>query len=106
MLKKILFLTLVLLFSVSLASAKTFTIKLHHPAVVEGTELQPGNYKVELSESKATITNGRVTVETQVKQEESEEKFRTTSVRFTDADGKMKIREIRVGGSNTKVILN
>lgn len=106
MLKKVLFLTAILLLSVSVASAKTFTVRLHQPSVVEGKELKPGNYKVELADSKATITNGKETVETAVKTEETNERFGQTSVRYTDTDGKMKIREIRVGGTNTKVVFN
>ncbi|MCW5964222.1 MAG: hypothetical protein KIT83_09295 [Bryobacterales bacterium] len=106
MLKKVLFLTAILLLSVSVASAKTFTVKLHQASMVEGKELKPGNYKVELTDSKATITNGKETVETAIKTEESNERFGQTSVRYTDAEGKMKIREIRVGGTNTKVVFN
>ena len=106
MLKKILFVTAIFLLSVSTASAKTFTVKLHQASVVEGKELKPGNYKVQLTETTATITNGRETVETAIKTEESAERFETTSVRYTDTDGKMKIREIRVGGTTTKVVFN
>ena len=106
MLKKILFLTAIFLVSVSMVSAKTFTVKLHQPSMVEGKELKPGNYKVQLTESTATITNGRETVETAIKTEEATERFGATSVRYTDTNGKMKIREIRVGGTNTKVVFN
>ncbi len=106
MLKKVFFLTAIFLLSLSVASAKTFTVKLHQASVVEGKELKPGNYKVQLTDSTLTITNGKETVETAVRTEEAAERFSTTSVRYTDADGKMKIREIRVGGTNTKVVFN
>lgn len=106
MLKKVFFLTAILLLSFSVASAKTFTVKLHQPSVVEGKELKPGNYKVQLSDSTATITNGKQTVETAVKTEETAERFPSTSVRYTEQDGRMKIREIRVGGTGTKLVFN
>lgn len=106
MLKRILVLSAIFLFSVGLCAAKTFTVKLHQPTEIAGQELKPGNYKVELTESTATLTNGRVKVETAIKQEQSDERFSTTSVRYTDDNGKMKIREIRVGGTNTKVVMN
>lgn len=106
MLKKMFFLAAILLLSLSVASAKTFTMKLHQPSMVEGKELKPGNYKVELADGAITITNGRETVESAVKTEETTERFASTSVRYTDDGGKMKIREIRVGGTNTKVVFN
>jgi hypothetical protein len=81
-------------------------VKLHQPSVVEGKELKPGNYKVQLSDSAITITNGKETVESTIKTEEGSERFASTSVRYTEDAGKMKIREIRVGGTSTKVVFN
>ncbi len=104
--KRILFFAAIFLFSVALASAQTFTVKLHQPSTVEGTELKPGNYKVELSETRVVITNGRLTVEAPVRQEESDVRFPATSVRYVDVDGTTRIREIRVGGSKIKVIFD
>lgn len=106
MLKNVLFLTAILLLSVTVISAKTFTVTLHQPSVVEGKELKPGNYKVQLAGETATITNGKQTVESAIKTEETSERFSATSVRYTEKDGKMTIREIRVGGTGTKVVFN
>jgi hypothetical protein len=92
--------------AVSFATAKTYTVKLHQPSMVEGKELKPGNYKVELGDAKVTITNGKETVETAVKTEDGSERFSSTSVRYTDDNGKMKIREIRLGGTSTKLVFN
>lgn len=106
MFKKLFFLTAILLLSISVVSAKTFTVRLHQPSMVEDKELKPGNYKVQLSEDTAIITNGKETVEIAIKREEGEQRFASTSVRYSDDQGRMKIREIRVGGTNTKVLFN
>jgi hypothetical protein len=106
MLKKVFFLMVVTLMAVSFATAKTYTVKLHQPSMVEGKELKPGNYKVELNDAKVMITNGKETVETAVKTEEGDVRFSSTSVRYTDDNGKMKIREIRLGGTSTKLVFN
>jgi hypothetical protein len=38
--------------------------------------------------------------------EEASEKFSRDSVRYTEVDGKMKVREIRLGGTNTKLVFS
>jgi hypothetical protein len=106
MFRKALFLSIILVLTASLATAKTFTVRLHEPTTIENKQLKPGNYKVTLSEGNATITNGRETVETAVQTEENTDRFSATSVRYTDKDGKKTIREIRIGGTNTRVVFN
>ena len=86
------------------AIAKTHTITLHTPISIGGTELKPGTYKLELAGDTLTITNGRQTAECTVKVEEAPGKFPKDSVRYTEADGKMKVTEIRVGGTNTRIV--
>lgn len=85
-------------------AAKTHSIKLHTPTTIAGTELKPGAYQMEVNGDSVKITNGKQTVESAVKVEEVEEKFSRDSVRYTEADGKMKVREIRMGGTNTKLV--
>lgn len=106
MLKKTVFLALITLMAVSFATAKTYTVKLNQPSIVEGKELKPGNYKVELTGDKVKLTSGNETVETAAKSEEGTERFAFTSVRYVDENGKMKISEIRLGGTSTKLVFN
>src|SRR5690606_16339670 len=75
MLKKTVFLALITLMAVSFATAKTYTVKLNQPSIVEGKELKPGNYKVELTGDKVKLTSGNETVETAAKSEEGAERF-------------------------------
>ena len=98
----VLFLTAAMLF----ASAASYSVTLFQPSVVAGTELKAGEYKLTIDGDKATITKGKEKVEAAVKMETSENKFSATSVRYSDQGGKMKIQEIRLGGTTTKVVFN
>jgi IMP cyclohydrolase len=57
-------------------------------------------------DSTVVITNGRETAEASIKVEEGAGKFSRTSVRYTKDGEKMKIREIRIGGTTTKLVFN
>ncbi len=102
---KKLFATLAIAFlGVSLAGAKTFNITLFQPSVVGGTELKPGEYKLELNVEKVRITNGRQSGEAEVKVQSSGRKFTSTTVRYSNGDGKYRIQEIRLGGTTTTLV--
>jgi len=90
----------------AVASAKSFSVTLFQPSIVGGAELQPGEYKLELSESKVTIRNGKKSAEAAVKVETAEEKYGSTSVRYQNGDGKYRIQEIRLGGTKTRLVFN
>jgi hypothetical protein len=74
------------------SAASAHRITLHQPSVVGGTELKPGEYKVELADGKAVFTNGKTRVETEANVESNDSKF--------------DINEIRVGGSKQRIVLN
>lgn len=90
----------------ALANAKTFTVTLFQPSVVGGAELQPGEYKLDLNESKVVIHSGKKSAEADVKVENGDLKFSSTSVRYQNGDGKYRIQEIRLGGTKTKLVFN
>jgi hypothetical protein len=95
-----------LLAGAALASTKSFTVTLYEPSVVGGTELKAGDYKCELKDQKLVIKHGRDTMEAGVKIENSEAKYASTTVRYDTGDGKMKVQEIRVGGTTMKLVLD
>lgn len=95
-----------LTFALAVASASTYNVQLFQPSVVSGQELQPGQYKLTLDDSKVVISKGKQSVEASVKLETSASKFSSTSVRYTNENGKMKVQEIRLGGTTTKLIFN
>src|SRR5437660_10535404 len=86
------------------ASAKSYTVNLFQPAQFGNVELKPGEYKVEVNDQTATIRNGKLRGESPVKVENGDTKYDTTTVRFDNGGGKMKIQEIRRGGTKTKLV--
>ncbi len=106
MTKTIKCLILFLTATIAFASAATYDVQLFQPSTVEGKELKPGEYKLILENDKAVIKKGKESVEASVKVENGDAKFNSTSVRYVSENGKMKVREIRLGGTNTKVVFN
>jgi hypothetical protein len=88
------------------ASAKSFTVTLFEPATIGGTELKAGDYRCELQDQKIVIKHGHQTAEAAVKVESGDAKYSSTTVRYANADGKNKVQEIRVGGTNMKIVLD
>ncbi len=103
--KKTLFVFATLALAIASAAAN-YKLTLFQPSMINGTELKPGDYKIELTDNKIVVKGGKNVVEADVKVENSTEKFSTTSVRYTNADGKMKVQEIRLGGTSSKIVFN
>ncbi|MGA2592094.1 MAG: hypothetical protein ABSH32_19455 [Bryobacteraceae bacterium] len=95
-----------LLAGMAIASTKSFTVTLFEPSVVGSTELKAGDYKFEVQDQKIVIKHGHETTEATVKVETGDTKYSSTTVRYANADGKNKVQEIRVGGTNMKLVLD
>ncbi len=89
--------------SMALAAGKKYDLKLYEPAMVAGTELKAGEYRVEVDGDKAVIKGYKVQKEASVKQETSDQKYDSTTVRLS-AGEKKQIKEIRLGGTKTKLV--
>ncbi|MCL4783059.1 MAG: hypothetical protein KJZ70_08510 [Bryobacterales bacterium] len=103
MTRSILTVLALIILAAGIASATTHTITLYSKTTLDGQELKPGNYKVEIEGKKVTITNGKKTIEPEASVEDGGETYAKTSIRYHEADGKKAIREIRIGGTNTKL---
>jgi hypothetical protein len=89
----------------AVASARSYTVNLFETTTVGSTELKPGEYKIQVNEQKAVIRKGKVQTESTVKVEEGDTKFDNTVVRYVNStDGKIRIQEIRIGGTKTKLL--
>jgi hypothetical protein len=88
------------------SAANTYRFSIFQPSFVAGQELKPGDYKIALNGDKATIKVGKQTLEAAVKVENTPDRFSETSVRYADANGKMTVTEIRIGGTHTKLVFN
>jgi hypothetical protein len=89
----------------ALAAGKTYDLKLYGPAMVGSTELKAGDYRVEVTDDKAVIKGAKVQKEAAVKVETSDDKYPTTTVRLS-AGEKPQIKEIRLGGTKTKLVFS
>ena len=92
--------------AVSAFATQSYRVTLFQPSIVAGQELRAGDYKVIVEGDKVTLSQGKTSVTTNVKTETAESKFDRTSVRYQNGDGKYRLQEIRIGGTNTKLVLN
>src|ERR1019366_1155926 len=89
----------------AVAGTRSYTVSLTRPNMIGATELQPGDYKIEVVGDKAILRQGKVQTESPVKVEEGDKKFDNNVVRYVNsADGKLHIQEIRIGGTRTKLV--
>ena len=104
MTKRFIFVFVVL--ALAVANAKTYTVTLFQPSYVAGTELKPGDYRLEVKDAKVVMKSGSTSVEAPVKVEEGDTRYSATTVRYENGDGKYKVREIRLGGTKTRLIFD
>jgi hypothetical protein len=90
----------------NLAGAATYTFKIFDAVTIDGKELKPGTYKVEVKDSTAVIRTGKDSTEVKVRTESSERKYDSTTVRYSKDGSKNKLEEIHIGGSKTKLVFD
>jgi hypothetical protein len=88
------------------SAGSSYKITLAQPSVVNGNDLKVGEYRLNVGAEKATIINGKQSVEVPIKIEVADKKFEVTAIRYTMVDGKLTISEIRLGGTKTRLLLN
>lgn len=87
------------------ASATTYNVKVMETTNVHGTELKPGEYKLDVDNGKAVFRHGKTSVETAAKLATSDRKYKDTKFLYDNgSDGKLTLREIDLGGSNVKLL--
>ena len=89
----------------ALASDKSYTVKITEPATVNGTQIQPGTYKVAVANDKAILRLGKEQSEVPFKVETNAHKYDATSVKYAKENGTLHLQEIHIGGSTTKLVL-
>lgn len=88
------------------SAAASYSVTLTSPSFVAGTELKPGNYKVELDGNKARFKAGKNVVEAAVTVKEGDQRFDTTSLQYGNSDGKYRLEAIRLGGTKTTLVFS
>jgi hypothetical protein len=102
--KKTLFALALSALALGSASAKQYTVTLFRPAVVAGTEVKPGDYQIDIKGDKITFKGSKINAECNAVVETSGDKFLNTAVRYEERDGKFHVQEIRIGGTDKKVV--
>lgn len=80
-----------------------YSITIVQPAVVQGSILSAGDYRLTLDGGKATFAKGKTTVTVDVKVETQTSKIDTTALRFVEVAGQQNLKEIRIGGTKIKL---
>jgi hypothetical protein len=96
----------VLTLALSVASAKTYPVTITQPTVVAGNVLKPGEYSLDLQDNNALLKRGSVAVKCTVRIEKAGQKYSSSSVRLTNRDGKTHLAEIRLGGTDMKLVVD
>ena len=81
-------------------------VTLAHPALVAGTQLPAGDYRLLIAESKVTFIIDRKSFEIPAKIETVAKKFDVNEVSYEGSDSKTSVREINLGGTKTRLIFN
>lgn len=89
--------------ALAVASAANYHVTLTQPSVINGKQLKPGDYKVQVEGDKAVFSHGKESVEAPVKVEEATQKNENNSVRYADGN---KVQEIRIGGKHTRLVFD
>jgi hypothetical protein len=87
-----------------LAGAATYNFKIFEKVSIDGKELKPGDYKVEVKDNTAVIRSGKDSTEVKVRTESAQRKYDSTVVRYSKDGGKTNLEEIHIGGSKTKLV--
>lgn len=89
--------------ALAVASAATsYNVTFYQPVMVNGAELKPGDYKLELKDKTAVLKQGKNETEAPVRIENESQKFQRTAVRLNG----MQVQEIRIGGTTTRVVFD
>jgi len=94
--------------SLPIASAKSYAIAFRSPAMVGGLQLAAGEYTLKVEGTNAVFTNvdNHKSVTAPVKIENADKKYAATSIESTQEGNALHIKDILLGGSNTKLDFN
>jgi hypothetical protein len=93
------------LVALALAAGKTYTITTYTTVTLGKTELKAGSYKLRMLDGNSVEIDGKPNSKTAVRVETEKNKFGDTSLRMSTEGGKERVTEIRLGGTNTKLVI-
>jgi len=93
--------------AVASAASKNYNVTISQQASINGTQIKPGDYKAQIEGDKFILKSGKKTVvEAPAKVEQADHKFQSTQVNIENANSQPKISEIRIGGTNTRIVFS
>jgi hypothetical protein len=75
-------------------------------AVVSGTTLQAGEYRLLIGEAKVTFRAGKKSFDVPAKIESAPKKFENTEILYDGGPNQNLVREITLGGTKTRLVFN
>ena len=84
----------------------THKITISQPVTIMGTALKAGEYQVNINAGTITFILGKESHAITGKVETNATKYETDQVRYEQEGDKVKVSEIRVGGTKTRLIFN
>jgi hypothetical protein len=84
----------------------TAHVTLTQPAVVSGTALRAGDYRLLIGDAKVTFNIDKKSFDIPAKIETNTKKFDVTEVQYDVVRGQTTITEIDLGGAKTRLIFN
>jgi len=84
------------------SAASSYNVTFYEPVMINGSELKPGDYKLELKDKTAVIKQGKTTTEAPVTVQNDSQKYQRTAVRMNG----MQVEAIRIGGTSTRIVFD
>ena len=84
------------------SAASSYNVTFYEPVMINGSELKPGDYKLELKDKTAVIKQGKTTVEATVTVQNAPQKFNLTSVGYVEGSDSQ-LRDVRLAGTTLKL---
>jgi hypothetical protein len=94
-------------FSLGIATAaSSYHVKIVDPTWVGQTQLKPGDYEVRVDGDKVTFKQGKNVIAVTAKVETNASKFSDTLMDVKTENGQAKLKELDLGGTKSKIVLN
>ena len=85
-------------------AASSYHVTLYKATTVNGTQLKPGDVKLELQGDKVVFKQGKTSIESNVTIQNGSQKFDVTTVGYDGDSSNNQVQEIRLGGTTTKLL--
>ena len=89
---------------VTASAATRYKVEFSQPADIGGQSVKKGEYTLEVKGNMAILKGDNGKVEAEAKVETQDKKYVNTAVRYNGSESRQAIEEIRIGGTNTKLV--